>query len=834
MRAYNVSTEGPFWLLMHFTLNKGEHLMQIKFLSNLIHTIYSRITPAYIKINYYILYLLLISGIIKHFTNIWFLADDHRLSAFYLLLAGWSCLLFIISTDHEQYNFRKRKLFDILLIIFCSMTALIYLLSGIFYSIFLPILFQIPISQDITSSMIVWLSRFFYSVFTLILPAMSTKKLIENLMTEESRTMIDQFKLRKYLDTRENKEFLYDLNIIKKMEDGSDYTIKEKDRQRHMILSGVTGTGKTSSAMLPAIASDLDRKAKNEDYTKTQILTRIISKNDIYIEQNFNDLEFNIHHFKSSSEEGSRFLEQLSRNAPSAGITVIAPNADLADHVYELAAARGFRVNRIDPVPLHVTTGEMKPGFKGFNPLYISPDLPESQRKLEIFRKSRMFSDVLQALYEQTAKTDAYFTSLNRNLTSMLSILVLTTYPWLHDGLQPDVTAIQEVINDFSCVKQYLYALAKIVKVGDELENPKDITPDWLKTHKFGEYQFIVSQIAYDLLGAGKIKMEDQARGLRIILNEFLTDPLVRKVLCEKDTVDIDHALSKGEITVVNYGLELGMSIATGFGLFFCLSFNQAVLRRPGNENNRLLHFYYCDEFPVLLHKDMEQIFTLFRQYKVCFTCAFQTFSQFDRNEITKFLKNVVLSNVGHHIIYGSCSIEEMEIYQKLAGKKLHFIEQETISETALSSQNTTLSFSTRTTPEYKDAIEGYKMRDKDFQEVTVFGLNNGDHVPPFDAKLSFLTPEQWKGPKRCHINWEIYQSESSNRPEFQTSLLYISRETNMVKNEHTETFSFTSENVATIISDKKTGAKESDSLNNIDFPADYDDIYEQGMHPDS
>lgn len=103
------------------------------------------------------------------------------------------------------------------------------------------------------------------------------------------------------------------------------------------------------------------------------------------------------------------------------------------------------------------------------------------------------------------------------------------------------MTDIQEVINDFSTIKKYIYALAKIVGVGDDLMSERDITAENLAKRKFGQYQFIISQLSFDLLGAGRTKMEEQVRGLRIIINEFLTDPLIRNVLCSHDTVDIDR-----------------------------------------------------------------------------------------------------------------------------------------------------------------------------------------------------------------------------------------------------------------------------------------------------
>lgn len=726
-----------------------------------------------IKRIYYALWAFLVLGVLNFMISLWYLRASFIFGMTFWCFIGIfiSGVTFIVSTNYEEFNFWSRKKLNIFTVAgFMTLTG-IMVFAMVYCKLILPLIFLIPINRDITVGMVVWLSRLLYALFTLIPGITIGFKFAGIINQPENWETIDQFKIRKHIDMRKDKEFLYDLSIIRRMDNGKEYLIKEVDRQRHMLLSGVTGTGKTSSALIPAVASDLDQKAYNEDYAKKEIMKRILSVGDIHPKKGMTDEDFSIDSFWAEEKEGKEFLDSLRLKAQSAGLTVIAPNADFADAVYELATIRGFKVNRVDPIPADVSTGKMKPGFKGFNPLYISPDFTPVQHRLEVFRKSRMFSDVLQALYEQSGKSDPYFTSLNRNMTTMLSILIMLTYPWLHDGKQPDVTAVQEVINDFSQVRNYIYALAKIVGIANDPKAPLtwvgDLTLEWIVSHKFGEYQFIVSQLAFDFLGAGRAKMEDQARGLRVIINEFLTDPLVKNVLCAEETVDIDRALAKGEITVVNYGLELGMSIATGFGLFYCLSFNQAVLRRPGTERTRLLHLYYCDEFPVLLHKDMESIFTLFRQFRVCFLCAFQTSAQFDRNEATKYLKNVVISNVGHHIVYGNCSKEDMELYEALAGKKLEFMDQETTSETALSSLNTAMSFSTRTTPQFVNRVEGYRLRNKDFQEVTVFGVSGGDHVDPFDGKLSFLTKAQKEGKGRCQMEWGRYVEEGEDEATF-------------------------------------------------------------------
>lgn len=106
--------------------------------------------------------------------------------------------------------------------------------------------------------------------------------------------------------------------------------------------------------------------------------------------------------------------------------------------------------------------------------------------------------------------------------------------------------------------------------------------------------------------------------GLRNLINNFLNDPLVRDVFEAEETVDFDKALEYGEVIILNYALERGDSVATGFGLFFLLSYETAVLRRPGSENDRIKNFIYIDELPVLLHPKLQSFFTLFSPVPGC------------------------------------------------------------------------------------------------------------------------------------------------------------------------------------------------------------------------
>jgi hypothetical protein len=59
----------------------------------------------------------------------------------------------------------------------------------------------------------------------------------------------------------------------------------------------------------------------------------------------------------------------------------------------------------------------------------------------------------------------------------------------------------------------------------------------------------------------------------------------------------------------------------------------QSVLTRPGNETSRIPHFLYIDEFPPYICKATEDIFTIYRKYRVGTIISAQNLSQFGSDE---------------------------------------------------------------------------------------------------------------------------------------------------------------------------------------------------------
>ena len=183
----------------------------------------------------------------------------------------------------------------------------------------------------------------------------------------------------------------------------------------------------------------------------------------------------------------------------------------------------------------------------------------------------------MQVITDLKGKADSYFTGLNRQMLANLAILVMNTVPVLYKR-QATPADLQLLINNFDLLPPYVSKL-------DELDREKK------------RYSFISQYIREDLLGKGRPKMEDQSRGTRNIINEFLLMPGSKEVYCAQVSIDFDQILENGEITVCNYDLASGDSNAIAFGLFFLLSFNNAVLSRPGTEKTRIPHFFMLTNF---------------------------------------------------------------------------------------------------------------------------------------------------------------------------------------------------------------------------------------------
>lgn len=696
----------------------------------------------------------------------------------------------VISTKYTFYNYKIYKMAGLYIVLFNICIYLIILWEFITFKILLPLIFKIPVGISVTPTMIVALARIAAFIFPVGITILFAKTIFSSISNEMTQSRIMHFKIDRNADKRKNKQFAYDMKIVRKMLDGSMYTIKEKDRSLHGMTIGATGTGKTSSCLTVAINDDFDQKIYNEDWQKKHLYD-MLKKGQIRLTRDFNDIDFSANYFipTKNSKKIKKKLSKIQTLATSAGVTAMAPNAAFADEIYELAHEKGLPVNRLDP---EMVNGQHKEGFIGFNPYFISPRVTGLEREIELFSRSTLVADVLQAIFDQSGNSDPYFASLNQNITTTISTTLLLTYPAIYNK-QPTLKEFQSIVNDFTKIKPYRDELIRLYATN---KNPDGSPVMDIGRANIGDYQFLLDTIDNELLGTGATKMIDQARGLRIIINQILVNPLVKDVLCAENSIDMDEMLADGQITVINYALKLG-SAGVAFGLFFMLSFIKAVTRRPGTERTRVPHFFYVDEFPTLLHPQEEMIFTYFRQFKTSAMVALQTLDQMDKSPATAFLRGVLVGNCAHQILFGRASTSEMEQYQKFAGTTKKVQEMRGYSETSLASDNPTYNINYRESIQETDVLSTNDIRMRDFQEVTVFSVDKSAPVPPFHGRVDFLPEYKKLRKKRKQYDWHSFYiaDESSEQPEESSDVLSISipvAQTNVDISQETSTSDFT------------------------------------------
>lgn len=653
--------------------------------------------------------------------------------------------LYLWGTKTSFYNFRNTKCCCLAAVLFSEYLAALSLVFFLLSRIFLPGILSLPVDEAFTKGMVILLGRLATQLPLLPVGILLAKAVFLPIKDEAVRKKVLEYKITHSIspDHGAPSGIAYNMNIVKDIHTGRNITVYAKDRFLHTLVDGTSGTGKTSSTILPAIRDDLDMRCKAED-TQKELLLAMEQAGEISYAPPEHAKGFSVNdcipiardtarwsdtELEEKLQETQEKLEQIRLAYPVCGITVLAPDDSLTDDVCRLCDARNVPYNRIDAV--RQPDGRHKKNTIGLNPFYISPQMDEGAKNQLIVKKAVIFSDVMQAVTDLKGKADSYFTGLNRQMIANLAILVMATVPVLRHR-QATPADLQEVINNFSLLPEYT----------DKLEELDQSTK---------QYTFIIQYIREDLLGKGRDKMEDQSRGTRNIINEFLLMPANREIFCSQDSIDFDRALADGEVTVCNYNLASGDTDAVAFGLFFLLSFNNAVLSRPGTENTRIPHFFYLDELPVLIHPSLEKNFSLFRKFRVSMMVAIQTLDQMEKNEITKYLKGVILG-CAHIIVFGRSSLSDMEIFSSLAGVRDVREEQTSTTETALTDDSPHFSFSSREMMTQKNAIEEIDIRMKDFQEVTFFTTRAGRPLPALAGIVDFLKPSDWEQKERPYI----------------------------------------------------------------------------------
>ncbi len=426
-------------------------------------------------------------------------------------------------------------------------------------------------------------------------------------------------------------------------ETGADVVIPEAKRLESFLVVGVSGSGKTTMIYEPMLARDLDRKyffreiSKEMGFTalRTGIATLNMPYDNDYLTENFRldmltptpekvDLYNSYMKKMIISSSGGKYVYR------NFGLTYLSADYDSVERVLNVAKNYKLKVNLIDP------NNANSPGMNPF--IYDDP-----------IKTGMAISSVLKGLYA-TSRPDvqlAFRENTAIQIIENLSILLKEMYPRLNDGDLPNLEDMLNMMNDFSLVEEMCNQMKEIPELAEK-------------------YKILIKYFENNFYaGCDNLKNTKQSVFTASAeLDNLLRYPGVKNILCNRtNNLVYDKVLEDGEITFVcTRRGDLGANAHKAFGIFFLLLMQQSVLSRPGNDNTRIPHFLYIDDFPEFLCKAIEPIFTVYRKYKVGNILSAQTLSQLG-DEKGNF-KDEILANCVNKAIFGNALPEDVEWWQ--------------------------------------------------------------------------------------------------------------------------------------------------------------------------
>ena len=458
----------------------------------------------------------------------------------------------------------------------------------------------------------------------------------------------------KGINLSENKSghgaYSYEVFLCTHDETGQNIKIGETARFRPLFVCGGSGSGKTTLIYEPLIARDIEKKnffreaSKELGYTalKTKIATLNAPYDNEYLNENFT-LNM-ITPVPGKENIYNAFIKKLVLYSGSEtvykdlGITVMSPDYELISNMINVCENFNFKYNLIDPT---------NPNSVGLNPfVYDDPS------KIAI-----TITSALKSMFNDTHHDaeEVYREDFSIRAIENLAILLKEMYPRMNEGALPNLYDMLKMMTNFELVEK----MCKIMAHDEKLADKYALQIAYFKNHFYKN-------------APNKEITEQNIFTSVTLLDNLLRVPGVKSVLCNRyNNINFDDMLAKGEITFIcTRRGDLGTAANKAFGLFFLISMENAVLRRPGTSDSRIPNFLYIDEFADYLSKDVEPLFTLYRKYKVSTVISAQNLEQLETPYSKNKFKNTILSNCANKIFTGNGVIEELEWWSQEFGMK--------------------------------------------------------------------------------------------------------------------------------------------------------------------
>ena len=438
-------------------------------------------------------------------------------------------------------------------------------------------------------------------------------------------------------------------------ETGKTITFPESSRYQSLFVCGGSGTGKTSLIYEPMMARDIEKKYFYREISKeigfTALKTKIAVLNKPYNNDYLNK-NFNLNMLSPASGKETLFKAYLKKMVlgnlngktifKDLGLTLMSPDYEVISHMTDVCQNFGFNYNMIDPSDI--------------NSIGLNPFVYDDPSKIAI-----TISSALKAMYNDAHSEveDAYREDVAIQAIENLAILLKEMYPRMNEGSLPTIEDMLKMFTNFDLVEK----MCEILAHDEELKVKYSVQLAYFRKNFYSN-------------GSGRDDTEKHIMASVTQLDNLLRLPGVKTILCNRHhNLNFDDMLANGDITFIcTRRGDLGASSHKAFGLFFLIAMQNAVLRRPGGENNRVPNFLYIDEFPDFICKATEAIFTMYRKYRVATTISAQNLAQLETPATKENYKTTILSNCANKIFTGNGTIEELQWWSSEFGKRREWV----------------------------------------------------------------------------------------------------------------------------------------------------------------
>ena len=438
-------------------------------------------------------------------------------------------------------------------------------------------------------------------------------------------------------------------------ETGKTITFPESSRYQSLFVCGGSGTGKTSLIYEPMMARDIEKKYFYREISKeigfTALKTKIAVLNKPYNNDYLNK-NFNLNMLSPASGKETLFKAYLKKMVlgnlngktifKDLGLTLMSPDYEVISHMTDVCQNFGFDYNMIDPSDI--------------NSIGLNPFVYDDPSKIAI-----TISSALKAMYNDAHSEveDAYREDVAIQAIENLAILLKEMYPRMNEGSLPTIEDMLKMFTNFDLVEK----MCEILAHDEELKVKYSVQLAYFRKNFYSN-------------GSGRDDTEKHIMASVTQLDNLLRLPGVKTILCNRHhNLNFDDMLANGDITFIcTRRGDLGASSHKAFGLFFLIAMQNAVLRRPGGENNRVPNFLYIDEFPDFICKSTEAIFTMYRKYRVATTISAQNLAQLETPATKENYKTTILSNCANKIFTGNGTIEELQWWSSEFGKRREWV----------------------------------------------------------------------------------------------------------------------------------------------------------------